>query len=547
MTTTGEVLLSRADEDTPGFLFADQVWSHRQLVEEGLRRAAVFRELHEQGRPPHVGVLLDNVPEYLFWLTGAALCGAVVVGINSTYRGEQLGQLVRHTDCEALVTATLHEPLLEGAGDPVPPSRVLVIDRPEYAGRLAAAPPVGPATIADDDLLLLLFTSGTTGLPKAVRCTQGRLARTGAHVANVAALSREDVVYSPLPFFHSSSLFTGWSSAFTAGIPISTRPRFSASGALPDIRRFGATFLTYTGKVLNYILAVPEQPDDAGSPLRLAMGNEASARDIKEFARRFGCSVRDSYGSTEGIIIIRRDPSMPEGALGVAAETVKVMGPDTGQECPPARFGADRQVLNLEEAVGEVVETAPTSGFEGYYRNEEATSQRFREGWYWSGDLAYRDAEGWMYFAGRSNEWLRVDGENFAVAPVEAIILRHPDIRSTAVYAVPDDPVGDRVMAAVEVRDGATFDPAGFDAFLRAQPDLGTKWLPSFVRTTAELPKLASMKIDKSKLRREAWRAGDVYWRPGRGEGLRVMTDPDRTALEPLLEARSRAGTADRA
>jgi fatty-acyl-CoA synthase len=276
------------------------------------------------------------------------------------------------------------------------------------------------------------------------------------------------------------------------------------------------------------------------------MGNEASARDIKEFARRFGCSVRDSYGSTEGIIIIRRDPSMPDGALGIASETVKVMGPDTGQECPPARFGPDHRVLNLEEAVGEIVETAPTSGFEGYYRNEEATRQRFREGWYWSGDLAYRDAEGWMYFAGRSNEWLRVDGENFAVAPVEAIILRHPDIRSTAVYAVPDDPVGDRVMAAVEVRDGATFDPSGFDAFLQAQPDLGTKWLPSFVRTTAELPKLASMKIDKTRLRREAWRAGDVYWRPGRGEALRSMTDAERAGLEPLLEARARAGSPDR-
>ncbi|HVM63914.1 MAG TPA: AMP-binding protein [Acidimicrobiales bacterium] len=546
MTTTGEVLLSRADEDTPALLFGDQVWSHRQVVDEGLRRAAVFRELHEDGRPPHVGVLLDNVPEYLFWLTGAALSGAVVVGINSTYRGEQLGQLVRHTDCEALVTATVHEPLLEGAGEPVPRSRVLVTDGPDYAGRLAAAPPVGPATVSDDDLLLLLFTSGTTGLPKAVRCTQGRLARTGAHVANVAALSPDDVVYSPLPFFHSSSLFTGWSSAFTAGIPISTRPRFSASGTLPDIRRFGATFLTYTGKVLNYILAVPEQPDDADSPLRLAMGNEASARDIKEFARRFGCSVRDSYGSTEGIIIVRRDPSMPDGALGVAAETVKVMDPDTGHECPPARFGAKRRVLNLEEAVGEIVETAPASGFEGYYRNEEATSQRFRDGWYWSGDLAYRDAAGWLYFAGRSNEWLRVDGENFAVAPVEAIILRHPDIRSTAVYAVPDDPVGDRVMAAVEVRDGATFDPAGFDAFLRAQPDLGTKWLPSFVRTTAELPKLASMKIDKAKLRREAWHGGEVYWRPGRGDGLRLMTGTDRAALEPLLEARLGAGPAER-
>ena len=89
-----------------------------------------------------------------------------------------------------------------------------------------------------------------------------------------------------------------------------------------------------------------------------------------------------------------------------------------------------------------------------------------RGGIYWSGDLAYRDADGWFFFAGRSNEWLRVDGENFAAAPVERIVLRHPAVRSAAVYAVPDDPVGDRVMVAVEVDDLAGFDVAEFDTFV---------------------------------------------------------------------------------
>jgi len=149
-------------------------------------------------------------------------------------------------------------------------------------------------------------------------------------------------------------------------------------------------------------------------------------------------------------------------------------------------------------AVGEIVETQPSSGFEGYYRNETATAERFRDGAYWSGDLAYRDADGWLYFAGRSNEWLRVDGENFSAGPVESIIGRHPDVRSVAVYAVPDDPVGDRVMVALELWDGATFDPQAFDQFLAEQADLGPKWVPAFVRVDADLPKLSSLKIDKN-------------------------------------------------
>jgi fatty-acyl-CoA synthase len=538
MTTVADLLLRRAGDDAPALLFEDRSWSYRQLVDEGRRRAALFAELHDAGRPPHVGVLLHNVPDYLFWLAAGALSGTVIVGINSTYRGAQLAQLIEHTDCEVLVTSTDLVGLLAGAPRSIPDDRVLVVDDPGYASRLAVAPEgtVPPTIVVEDDLFLLIFTSGSTGLPKAVRCTQGRLARTGAHVATIAELTADDVVYSPLPFFHSSSLFTGWASTLSAGIPIATRSRFSASNTLGDIRRFGATMMTYTGKVLNYILAVPEAPDDADNPLRLAVGNEASVADIDEFARRFGCHVRDSYGATEGVIIIRRDPAMPAGALGQADESVKVIDPDTRRECPPARFDTAGRVLNPEEAIGEIVETSPSGGFEGYYKNDAATTARFANGWYWSGDLAYRDAEGWLYFAGRSNDWLRVDGENFAAAPVEAIVGRHQDVRTVAVYAVPDDPVGDRVMVAIELRDGAGFDPAEFDAFLGSQPDLGPKWVPSFVLVAGELPKLASMKLDKTALRRQAWRAGDaVYWRPTRGEGLRPLTGDDRRSLDHLL------------
>lgn len=539
MITVAEILRGRASSDATAFLSGDQAWTYSELAEEASRRAALFDELRDESRPPHVGVLLDNVPDYLFWLAAAALSGSVIVGINATYRGEQLGLLVRHTDCQLLVTASGLAPLLDGVDTGVGADRTLVVDAPEYAARLAAQPSAVPGRpIDEDDLLLLIFTSGSTGLPKAVRCTQGRLARTGAHVASIAGLSAGGAVYAPLPFFHSSSLFTGWASAITAGVPIATRARFSASNTIPDIRRFGATLLAYTGKVLNYILATPERADDAVNPLRLALGNEASARDIREFARRFGCTVRDSYGSTEGIIIIRRDPSMPDGALGSADPSVKVLDPDTGQECPPVTSGPDGRPANLGEAIGEIVETRPASGFEGYYRNEEADRSRFRDGCYWSGDLAYRDAEGWLYFAGRSNEWLRVDGENFAAAPVEAIVGRHPDVRSVAVYAVPDDPVGDRVMVALELRAGATLDPVAFDAFLARQPDLGPKWLPSFVRVTDELPKLASMKLDKRRLRREAWRGEPTFWRPARGERLRLLDDADRARLDPLLGER---------
>jgi fatty-acyl-CoA synthase len=531
-------LLELCHSDRRAILYEDRQWSYRELVQEGSRRASLFSRIADPTRPPHVGVLLDNVPDYIFWLAAGALSNVVIVGINSTYRGTQLAQLIDHSDCQFLVTSSDLLSLLDDAPHAVDSQRILVVDRDEDCALVQAADTPRAEDVAlpgASDLFLLIFTSGSTGLPKAVQCSHGRIGRTGEHVASIANLADTDVVYAPLPFFHAASVFTGWAGAVHAGIPISTRRRFSARGTMPDVRAFRATVLTYTGKVLNYIVSVPEQPEDGAVPLRLAIGNEASEHDIREFARRYRCDVRDSYGSTEGVIVIRREPRMPVGALGRAADTVKVLNPETNEECPPAMMDLNGRVVNLNDAVGEIVETEPASGFEGYYRNPEATVERFRDGAYWSGDLAYRDAQGWLYFAGRSNDRLRVDGENFSAGPIETILARHPNVRSVAVYAVPDDPVGDRVMAAVEWRDGAPFDPDAFDQFLRAQRDLGPKWVPSFVRLERELPKLSSMKVNKKLLRAEAWQAKRVVWRPFKSETLRELTGDDRERLNRLL------------
>ncbi len=539
--TADELFLRNAERGDVAANFEDRSYSWRQLADESRRRAALWDRLRDPDAPPHIGVLLDNTAEYLFWLGAAAITRSVIVGINATYRGAELAHLVDHTDCQLLVTGGAHAELLAAAPSRVPADRVLVTGSDAYAEVLAGADAVASSSASavrgaaePDDLYLLIFTSGSTGFPKAVRCTQGRFARTGIHVKGVAQLDAGSAVYAPLPFFHSSSLFTGLSSALQAEVPFGTRARFSASSTMPDIRRMGATMLAYTGKVLNYLLAVPPSPDDATTPLEFAFGNEASEADIREFSARFHCAVRDSYGSTEGLIVIRRDASMPPGALGSADDNIRVYDPDTGFECPRAELDDAGRLLNGDDAVGEIVNLEPADTFEGYYRNEEANVSKVRDGIYWSGDLAYRDAGGWFFFAGRSNEWLRVDGENFAAAPVERIALRAPGVRSAAVYAVPDDPVGDRVMVAVEVDDLDAFDVDQFDEFVRAQPDLGSKWVPAFVRVTGELPKLASMKIDKTRLRREGWDAPGVSWRPGRNEALRPVAPADLAALAHL-------------
>ena len=212
--------------------------------------------------------------------------------------------------------------------------------------------------------------------------------------------------------------------------------------------------LTYTGKVLNYILATPgaarrrRQPAAAGHRQRGVGPRHPRVRPPLRLPRSATATARprasSSSGATRRCRTVRSAPRTTR---------VKVLDPETGDGMPAGASSAPtggrptstRRSARSSRPRRRTASRATT-------RTRKATAARFRDGAYWSGDLAYRDADGWLYFAGRSNEWLRVDGENFAAAPVEAIVARHPDVRSVAVYAVPDDPVGDRVMVALELR-----------------------------------------------------------------------------------------------
>ena len=511
--TFAELVADRADDDRPGLSYEDASWTWREVVEEARRRAHLA--LSAGG---HVGLFLENGPEHLFWLLGAALAGVPVVELNPTRRGPDLARDVAHTDCALLVTEPSREPLPDGSAD-LPR---LTIDTPAYADRLATAAPAEIRPVAAKTIFSLVFTSGTTSAPKAVICTQGRLGRIAVQQRDRRSLTRDDVFYVAMPMFHSNALMAGIAPAVATGGRIVLRRRFSASGFLPDVRRYGVTFFNYVGKPLSYILATPEKPDDADNTLRIAFGNEANERDIAEFARRFGCTVIDAYGSSEGEIRLNRVPGTPPGSLGVAEAGTIVVDPETLRECPPAEFDENGTLLNPDEAIGEIVDTRGAAKFEGYYKNPEATAKRVRNGWTWSGDLAYRDKDGFWYFAGRTDDWLRVDGENIAAAPVERLLARYEAFADVAVYAVPDERVGDQVMAAVTLAPNRTFDPASFMTFLKAQPDLGVKWTPRYVRVMRELPRTPTNKVLKRPLRAEACNTTDPLYEHRNGTYERV-------------------------
>ena len=555
MQTIDQLIRDREGDTRVGLAFSDRTWTHAEVVRAQAERAALLLSLRQPG-PFHVALLMDNVPEYVFWMGGAALAGAVVVGGNPTHRGDELARDLSHTECQLLVTNSTYRQLVEGhdLGPALPPGRILVVDDPsgdpapaggsDYGTLLAGVagaplPDQAAVGVTEESLGLLLFTSGTSGAPKACLCSQGRLARIGGIVAQMYELTPDDVCYLSMPLFHSNALMAGWAPALAAGATAALRERFSASQFLVDVRRYGVTYFNYVGKPLSYILATPEHPDDADNTLRRCFGNEAAEADVARFAERFGCTVQDAYGSTEGGAAIQRTPDTPRGALGRALPGTMIVDTETGEECPRAVFDTNGRLLNAEDAIGEMVSQTGATGFEGYWRNAEAEQARVKNGWYWTGDLGYRDENDFFYFGGRDYDWLRVDGENFASAPVEGILQRHPDVVLASVYAVPDTVVGDQVMATLLFHEGTSFDADGFEAFLAGEEDLGTKWAPRFVRVTDKLPETATTKVVKRVLRNEAWHCEEpVWWRPTKDAPYRRLTPDDIDELDRAIAER---------
>jgi fatty-acyl-CoA synthase len=540
--TVAQLLAARADDDHAGLLHGPDRWTWRQVVG---RSAAVADELGRRrvDGPFHVGVLLDNTPDYVFTLFGAALAGAAVVGINNTRRGHELERDIRHTDCQFVVTDAAGADLLDGLDlGPIP---ILRVDGPDpwptraepASGEAVESPTVtsveathrGPSP---DDLFVLIFTSGSTGAPKAVRMTHRR-ATTMA--AGATWLTGDDVLYSAMPLFHGNALNAIVLPAVATGATIALRARFSASQFMPDVRAYDATFFSTVGRALSYVLATPEQPDDRDHHVKFALAPESSPADLRAFRRRFNIPCFTGYGSSENAVIMTPTPGMPPDALGVPQEgtDAAIVDPESLEERPLARFDGDGKLLNASEAIGELVGRNVADRFEGYYNNPEADAERTRNGWYWSGDLGYRDEAGIFYFAGRAGEWLRVDAENFATAPVERILGRFGPARGTAVYAVPDERTADdQIMVAFELAEGQSFDPEAFAAFLDDQPDLGTKWSPRYVRITT-LPVGATNKIDKRPLKAQRWYTDDpIFWRAARTGPYQPFTEADRAALE---------------
>ena len=303
--TVQELLRRRMNDDSIAVAHGDRTWTWRQHLAEAAAEASAMIALADPARPMHVGALMTNSPAMVRAMAAAALGGYVLCGLNTTRRGAGLLADARRADCQVLLVDADHADLLDGQDI----SGITVVDvtSTRYADAVAASPPLVPHREARGaDTFMMIFTSGTSGDPKAVPFAHAMAVLCGASLVGQFEIAAADVCYLSMPLFHSNGVAAGWAVAVVAGatmVPVKFSPRrFTA-----DVRRYGVTYMNYVGKPLALVLATPEQPGDADTTLRAAFGNEATERDIAQFAARFGCRVVDSFGSSEFAVVVMRE------------------------------------------------------------------------------------------------------------------------------------------------------------------------------------------------------------------------------------------------
>lgn len=515
-------------------LFDGERWTWRRFQR---RSAALAGALAAAGLGPGdvVAVRCGNRPELLLLIAAVARLGAVSALLNPELQGDALDHALRESGARHRAA----EPaLVDGLG---PSGFALCRGAEEAPGgwidlMRAEASPARRHPTRLKDPALHVFTSGTTGLPKASVMTHGRWVKAAAVYGRIlVGLGPDDVVYCPLPFFHNLALTTAWGACLTTGAALAMAPRFSASRYWDDVREVGATALPYIGELPAFLLAQPPGPGDRLHRARVAWGVGMRPSLWAAFQARFGVErVFESYGASEGNVLFLNVLGLP-GSVGFCPASYELLAWDR-ERGELVRDGDGRPVRAPKGEPGLLVaEVTERYRFDGYTDRAQSEKKLLRDlfepgdRWFDSGDLL-RDV-GWWHaaFVDRLGDTFRWKSENVSTTQVEAAIAAQPGVQGCAVYGVevPGRP-GRAGMAAVV----GALDVGALAAALRAA--LPGPAVPVFLRPVDALETTGTYKTRKTALQAEGWDRGDV-----------LVLGPDGYApLDPPARERIRAGDA---
>ncbi len=453
--------------------------------------SALAVSLHDQGVRPgqRVALLCGNRPAFLIAWFAINELGAISVPLNTGLVGDGL----RYTLTQSQANVLLIEPeLLEARSADIQALGGQLAIAPVTAG-MEEAPPRGverwklDARPSVDAPNSILYTSGTTGLPKGVVLPHAAYIAAGKDMAHSLGLAPHDRIMVFLPLFHANPQMYAVASALEAHAALVLLPKFSASSFFDQARRYAATGFTYVGTVLSIL---EKQNPGVRRDHRLAwcVGGGAPERVWREVEERYGVTVRELYGMTEtgGWATMNRTGSARLGSVGQARESVEVSirdergGPLAGNQ------------------KGEVaLRSMPANKFfSGYWNNPEASASTLRNGWLYTGDRGWLDHDGYLYFDGRIKELIRRGGEMIAPAEIEQQLLKHPLVRDCVVVGVADEIMGEEIQALVVASAGV--EPAELRGFLSTR--LPAYMLPRYIGFVQAIPKTETQKVKRHEL-----------------------------------------------
>jgi crotonobetaine/carnitine-CoA ligase len=433
-----------------------------------------------------VAVMMDNSPAALATIAALARSRAVWVPINTRQRGEGLRYILEHAEPAMVIADDVHRETIEASGA----SRVRFGDIATTLPspiRFDETEVAGDGLVAGDDLLAIMYTSGTTGPPKGVCVTHRMLGFAGEGVALASDAAAGDVLFMWEPFFHiggAQMLVL----PLMGDVTLAVAPRFSASRFWDQVRAARATHIHYLGGILQILLKQPASDLDRRHRVRIAWGGGCPVETWRAFEERFGVRVRECYGMTEASSITTYNDAGVVGAIGRPVPWLEV-------DVVDAR-GRSASAGVRGEIVVRARQAGPLSA--GYFRDPAATARALRDGALHTGDLGSRDANGLFYFHGRLTDSIRCRGENVSAWEIERVVAAHPAVEECAVIGVAAEVGEQEIKLFVKPKADAGIDPRALTEWLTER--VAAYQVPRYVAVVDDFPRTPSLRIVKREL-----------------------------------------------
>ena len=437
-----------------------------------------------------VSLLLPNSVEYVIAYFACWQIGALAGPINSLLKAQEIEYVISNSEAKVLLVNSEFLPIIETIRSTLP--TVITFDNEAEAESVNADPPGPDTEISLEDEAIIIYTSGTTGKPKGCLLTHGNVIANARQISSWLGFTENDRLLTMMPLFHMNAVSVTTMSALYAGGSTVVSQKFSASRFWQIISDYQITSFGSVATMLSMLLSTyPDGVPDGlhTSQLRFAMCGSAPvpAEVLRHFEETFNCLVIEGYGLSESTCRSTFNPPDQRrrpGSCGVPIGNEMRVVDEEDREVPDGELG--EIVLRGENVL------------KGYYKNDLANTTAFRNGWFHTGDIGYRDVDGFYYIVDRKSDMIIRGGENIYPREIDEVLYQHPDIAAAAVVGVPDKLYGEEVAAVVVLKSGAKSSEQEVIDYCKAR--LADYKCPKTVRFVEDIPKGPTGKLLKREL-----------------------------------------------